>query len=110
MVPWPDSYRALDNLEGEALADAYVSKVAEAVDSFKRAGIKLAGMLICPIFANEGLPVIPSGYLEKAIDPRRTFLGGCVEIAIRRNRQAPACAYRFLDDIPEPCGRDAARG
>ncbi|MCA8893847.1 MAG: aminotransferase class III-fold pyridoxal phosphate-dependent enzyme [Parvularculaceae bacterium] len=67
MVPWPDSYRALDNLEGEALADAYVSKVAEAVDSFKRAGIKLAGMLICPIFANEGLPVIPSGYLEKAI-------------------------------------------
>ena len=66
-VPWPDSYRAPDGLEGEALADAYADKVKEAIASFADAGIPFAGMLVCPIFANEGLPSIPPGYMEKAV-------------------------------------------
>ena len=67
MVAWPDSYRALDGLTGEALGDAYAQKVKEAIQSFEDNGVKFAGMMICPIFANEGLPDIPPGYLEKAI-------------------------------------------
>ncbi len=67
MVSWPDSYRALDDLSGEALADAYADQVRQAIDSFKESGVKFAGMLVCPIFANEGLPNIPQGYMEKAI-------------------------------------------
>ena len=67
MVSWPDSYRAKDGLEGEALADAYVAEVRQAIESLARAGIKLAGMLVCPIFANEGLPDIPPTYMEKAV-------------------------------------------
>ena len=67
MVAWPDSYRALEGLTGEALADAYADQVREAIDSFAAAGIGFAGMLVCPIFANEGLPDIPPGYMEKAI-------------------------------------------
>ncbi len=66
MVPWPDSYRAMDDLTGEALADAYANKIAEQIDEFKKAGIKFAGMLVCPIFANEGLPRIPDTYMAKA--------------------------------------------
>ena len=68
MVDWPDSYRALDGLSGTALADAYAGQVRSAIHSFEENGIKFAGMLICPIFANEGLPDVPSGYMEKAIE------------------------------------------
>ncbi|MBT8079939.1 MAG: aminotransferase class III-fold pyridoxal phosphate-dependent enzyme [Gammaproteobacteria bacterium] len=67
MVPWPDAYRAPDGLQGEALADAYAGKVREAIESFDQAGIRFAGMIVCPIFANEGLPAIPPGYMQKAI-------------------------------------------
>jgi 4-aminobutyrate aminotransferase-like enzyme len=67
MVAWPDSYRALDGLTGEALGDAYAQQVKEAIQSFEDNGVKFAGMMICPIFANEGLPDIPPGYLDKAI-------------------------------------------
>jgi 4-aminobutyrate aminotransferase-like enzyme len=67
MVDWPDSYRALNGLEGAALADAYAAQVRAAIHSFEANGVKFAGMLICPIFANEGLPNVPPGYLEKAI-------------------------------------------
>ncbi len=67
MVPWPDSYRAQNDLDGEALADAYADAVQRAIESLAAAGIKFAGMLVCPIFANEGLPNIPAGYMQKAI-------------------------------------------
>lgn len=64
-VPWPDSYRAAGELAGEELADAYAAKVARAVESLEASGHGVAGMLVCPIFANEGLPDVPKGYLEK---------------------------------------------
>jgi len=67
MVSWPDAYRAVDGLEGEALADVYADEVQAAINSLEANGIKLAGMIACPIFANEGLPNIPDGYMRKAI-------------------------------------------
>lgn len=66
MVSWPDSYRTRDGLAGAALADAYAAEVRDAIDSFAASGIRLAGMIVCPIFANEGLPDVPAGYLAKA--------------------------------------------
>ena len=67
MVPWPDSYRPPNGLSGEALADVYAEAVRAAIESFRAKGVKLAGMILCPLFANEGLPETPPGYLEKAI-------------------------------------------
>ena len=67
MVSWPDSYRAPGGLAGEALAEAYAREVEQAIESFAAAGIRFAGMLVCPIFANEGLPRVPPGYMKKAI-------------------------------------------
>ena len=66
-VPWPDAYRRPAGVEGEALADFYAAEVGKAIDSFAAAGIPFAGMLVCPIFANEGLPRVPDGYMRKAI-------------------------------------------
>ncbi len=64
-VDFPCSYRPLNNLSGEALADAYVDQVREAIVSLKAADAGFAGMLICPVFANEGVPVVPATYMEK---------------------------------------------
>ena len=66
-IPFPDSYRPLNGLHGEALADAYVENVCEAIASFKTAGVGFAGMLVCPIFANEGLPNVPVEFMQKAL-------------------------------------------
>jgi 4-aminobutyrate aminotransferase-like enzyme len=67
MVSWPDSYRTKHELQGTELADAYAGEVKSAIESFEEGGIKFAGMIVCPIFANEGLPNVPQGYMEKAI-------------------------------------------
>jgi 4-aminobutyrate aminotransferase-like enzyme len=67
MVRWPDSYRPIGGLAGDALADAYVDEIKAAIESLERSGLRLAGMIACPIFANEGLPDVPRGYMEKAI-------------------------------------------
>ena len=65
-VPFPDAYRPLNDLEGVALANAYVAEIARAIDEFATEGIGLAGLLVCPVFANEGVPNVPPGYLEGA--------------------------------------------
>jgi 4-aminobutyrate aminotransferase-like enzyme len=67
-VPFPDSYRPMFDLEGEALGEAYANEVKQAINDFHARGIKLAGMLYCPIFSGEGLPNVPPGYMEKAVE------------------------------------------
>jgi 4-aminobutyrate aminotransferase-like enzyme len=52
---------------GEALADAYVAEVDRAIASFAEIGVGFAGMLLCPVFANEGLPDVPPGFMRKAV-------------------------------------------
>lgn len=66
-IPYPDSYRPINGLQGEALAKAYADEVKKAIDAFEADGIKLAGMLVCPEFANEGLLNVPKGFLEQAV-------------------------------------------
>ncbi len=67
MVSWPDSYRANYELSGTELAAAYANEVQLAIDSFGQSGVKFAGIILCPIFANEGLPNVAEGYMDKAI-------------------------------------------
>ncbi|MEM9533135.1 MAG: aspartate aminotransferase family protein [Pseudomonadota bacterium] len=67
MVPWPDTYRPLRGLSGKALGKAYVAEVERAIADFERAGKRLAAFLVCPIFANEGLPDMPPDYLKDAV-------------------------------------------
>jgi 4-aminobutyrate aminotransferase-like enzyme len=65
-VPFPDTYRPAFDLSGEALAKAYVDEVQTCIEHFKSSGIGLAAMLVCPIFANEGLPNVPADFLARA--------------------------------------------
>lgn len=66
-VPIPDTYRGLAGAPHESLADAYADAVKAAIDDFTTRGVKLAGMLICPDFANEGLLYPPPDYVAKAM-------------------------------------------
>lgn len=62
----PDSYRGIEGVAPEKLADAYADQVAQAIAEFAAEGIPFAGMLVCPDFANEGLLNVPVGFMEKA--------------------------------------------
>jgi 4-aminobutyrate aminotransferase-like enzyme len=73
--PVPDSYNALDGLSGEPLADAYAARVGAAIEAFEAEGTGVAGILVCPAFANEGLVDVPAGFMRKAIDQVRAAGG-----------------------------------
>ena len=65
--PFPQRYRPLrDGVSDEELTKLYLSEVESAIDSLRADGIPLAGMLVCSIFANEGLPTIPEGFMPRA--------------------------------------------
>lgn len=63
----PDAYRSPEGLHGEALTAAYLQDVHEGIAHFRREGIGVAGILICPAFANEGLLDPPPGFIEQAV-------------------------------------------
>ncbi|WP_342245388.1 aspartate aminotransferase family protein [Pseudomonas sp. OTU5201] len=67
-VPIPCLYRAPTGTSAEQLADQYVAKVAEAIASLEAQGTRLAAMLIDTLFANEGIPRLPAGYIERIAD------------------------------------------
>lgn len=67
-VPYPDTYRPLHGLQGAALTQAYVQAVRVEIEQLERSGHGLAGLLMCPIFANEGLPDVAAGYLEQVVE------------------------------------------
>ena len=63
----PCTYRGPAGLTEEQTADAYVAEVEQAIATFQQRGIGVAGILICPDFANEGLLFEPEGFLAKAV-------------------------------------------
>ena len=64
-VPIADTYKGLPGVPAQNLADAYADAVKAAIDAFEEEGVGLAGILVCPDFANEGLVNLPPGYLAK---------------------------------------------
>lgn len=66
-IPFPQCFRPLqENLPETALCDLYLQELQRAIDDLTSKGIALAAMLVCPILANEGLPDIPHGFMNRA--------------------------------------------
>ena len=61
-VSFPDTYRFV----GDDPCSNYLEELDQTIQSFRRDNIPFAGMLVCSIFANEGLPTVPKEYLSKA--------------------------------------------
>jgi 4-aminobutyrate aminotransferase-like enzyme len=103
VIPFPDSYRPLRGLVGEALADAYVAEVDRAIASFAEAGVGFAGMLLCPVFANEGLPDVPSGFMRKAVARVRAAGGLFIadEVQAGFGRTGHMWGYELAGVVPD---------
>ncbi|MBM3614758.1 MAG: aminotransferase class III-fold pyridoxal phosphate-dependent enzyme [Alphaproteobacteria bacterium] len=72
LVPAPDSLKRPDP-DGTI----FTGHVARAVQELEAAGFGCSGILLCPMFANEGLPSLPPGWLDKAVAAIRAA-GGIV--------------------------------
>jgi 4-aminobutyrate aminotransferase-like enzyme len=76
--PFPDRYRPLEpELDDSALCAAYVARVDAAIRQLEASGAGVACLIVCSIFANEGLPDIPAGFMAAAAERVRAA-GGLV--------------------------------
>ncbi|MGI9221681.1 MAG: aspartate aminotransferase family protein [Woeseiaceae bacterium] len=67
--PYPDLYRPIESgLSEEDLCDAYVARVAACINSLKDEGCGFAALIVCSIFANEGPPLVPAGFMAKVTE------------------------------------------
>ena len=103
-IPYPQRYRPLQEGVSESeLTDLYLSEVRRAIDNFASNNIPFAGMLVCPILANEGLPDIPNGFMPKAAEIVRDAGG----LFITDEVQAGFCrtgrwwGYEVMDFVPD---------
>src|SRR5580658_959528 len=59
--PFPETYRPIEEGVGEAaLCDAYLARLDDAIARFAASGVGFAALIVCSIFANEGLPRVPA--------------------------------------------------
>ena len=65
-VPSPST---LAPLGGSAAAQpqAFANHIAAAIDDLNAKGIGFSGMMLCPVFANEGIPTVQPGFLDPAV-------------------------------------------
>ncbi len=75
--PFPEKFRPLIDGDENTLCEAYLATVRQAIEDLEANDIKLAGMLVCSLYANEGLPDIPHGFMAKAAELVRSA-GGLV--------------------------------
>jgi 4-aminobutyrate aminotransferase-like enzyme len=76
--PFPELYRPLDNnLNEDDLTEAYLDRLRQAIAGLEASGAGFAALIVCSIFANEGLPDVPRGFMAKAAEITRAA-GGLV--------------------------------
>ncbi len=75
--PFPQTYRPLADGPLDQLRDRYLDRLQAAIDDLTNDGVGFAGLLVCPIFANEGLPTVPDGFMRRAAEIARAA-GGVV--------------------------------
>ncbi|HZZ88613.1 MAG TPA: aminotransferase class III-fold pyridoxal phosphate-dependent enzyme, partial [Caulobacteraceae bacterium] len=68
-IPFPETYRPLEaGLSEDQLTEAYLARLRQAIDSLEADGTGFAALIVCSIFANEGLPDVPRGFMAKAAE------------------------------------------
>jgi 4-aminobutyrate aminotransferase-like enzyme len=77
-IPFPEMLRPLVPGASESdLAEAYLERLRAAIRSLEEDGTGFAGLIVCSIFANEGLPDVPRGFMARAAEIVRAA-GGLV--------------------------------
>jgi 4-aminobutyrate aminotransferase-like enzyme len=71
-IPFPEKLRPLVPGASEShLAEAYLERLRSAIRSLEDDGVGFAALIVCPIFANEGLPDVPRGFMARAAETVR---------------------------------------
>ncbi len=52
----------------DELCEAYLDRLRQVIRSFEEDGTGFAGLIVCSIFANEGLPDVPRGFMARATE------------------------------------------
>jgi len=103
-IPFPQCYRSIrEGVSQEKLKDLYLEEVRAAIDAFVDSGVGFAGMLVCPILANEGLPDIPAGFMAGAAELVRKN-GGlfiCDEVQAGLCRSGRWWGYEVMNFVPD---------
>lgn len=63
LVPAPDTLRPLGG-SLDAQPAAFAANVAAAIADLKDKGFGFSGMMLCPVFANEGIPDVAPGFFD----------------------------------------------
>ncbi|MGL6210098.1 MAG: aspartate aminotransferase family protein, partial [Paracoccaceae bacterium] len=62
LVPAPDGLRPIGgSVDGQA--QAFADHVTKAAQELEEAGFGFSCLMLCPVFANEGLPILPADFL-----------------------------------------------
>ena len=65
-ISTPQMFRPLaDGLTEAELCERYLDQLAATIAQFEADGLDFAGIMLCSILANEGLPNVPSGWFEQ---------------------------------------------
>ena len=68
-IPFPEMLRPLVRGVSEAeLTEAYLDRLRGAIRGLEDDGTGFAGLIVCSIFANEGLPDVPQGFMPRAAE------------------------------------------
>ena len=68
-IPYPQRYRPLNGSAAESeLTEMYLDGVRRAIADFAKNDVPFAGMFVCSLFFNEGLPDIPAGFMAGAAE------------------------------------------
>ena len=68
-IPYPQRYRPLDASASETeLTELYLDRVRSAIADLAAHDVPFAGMFLCSILFNEGIPDIPAGFMTGAAE------------------------------------------
>jgi 4-aminobutyrate aminotransferase-like enzyme len=102
--PYPQKFspevRAMSNAQRK---DLYLAELQTAIRGLELDGFGLAALILCPIFANEGVPEVPDGFLKEAFELVR-MNGGLVisdEVQSGFGRSGSWWGYQICDEDPD---------
>ena len=103
-IPFPQAYRPLTaGASGEELSQAYLEALKNQIQALEADGVGFAGMLVCPILANEGLPNIPGAFMRNAAEVVRESGGLMIvdEVQAGLCRTGKWWGYQHMDFEPD---------
>lgn len=102
--PFPDMYRMADQgLAAAQITEQYIAAIEAAIDFLEADGQGFAGLIVCPIFANEGLTELPAGLLGLVTDlvHRRGGLMISDEVQSGYGRTGHWWGYEYMGFFPD---------